>query len=123
MKENKKNKKKDNITVEKKYTGITEPQGSKGMEGPKGPKGPCGAPGYIGYSKKDIKAMKKAAEQEEKKQKKRKKMKNKLNEILEWCEQENYSVNDVEWLVKELEKAIKSQKIKARKVKNLSFFW
>lgn len=50
-------------------------------------------------------------------------MKNKLNEILEWCEQEGYSVNDTEWMVKELEKAIKSQKIKARKVKNLSFFW
>lgn len=120
MKENKKNKKKDNITVKKRYTGDIEPQGQKGMEGPKGP---CGTPGYIGYSKKDIKAMKKAAEQREKKQKKRKKMKNKLNEILEWCEQEGYSVNDTEWLVKELENAIKSQKIKARKVKNLSFFW
>ena len=67
--------------------------------------------------------MKKAAKQRKKKQKKLKKMKNKLNEILEWCEQEGYSVNDTEWLVKELEKAIKSQKIKARKVKDLSFFW
>lgn len=120
MKENKKNKKKENITVEKRYTGIKEPQE---LKGDKGPQGPCGAPGYTAYSKKYIKVMKKEAKRKEKEQEKRKKMKNKLNEILEWCEQEGYSVNDTEWMVKELEKAIKSQKIKARKVKNLSFFW
>ena len=42
MKENKKNKKKENITVEKGNAGVAEPQGQKGMEGPKWPKGPCG---------------------------------------------------------------------------------